>query len=494
MADPSQAAGYRWTDPTNLITGGSGGGITAATATNIAAYGLWNIPLNYGSLIYGGQLNEFQYLPVASSIIGGTSNTVGISGWNSVIVGGATNAIGGGNNGTFIGANNIIGPYQSLSVIVSGNSNKMYGSSSTILGGNNIYVGHTGTTVIGDTQTAILSDTGDNQLLIRKAGGVAINTNNPGTNALEVAGNVDSTSGFSINGTPLTSVVLGGIASLFGHGTNTTLEYPTATFYWTNYYWTNVVISSNANALVNGTYVPCTDTNSPYYTNWSIYFNGDPTSFVPELVWTNVASTNFQMLLYTNGYANDIAWGPNVFMLGSLTNTVLNLTTMSNLYISPVPVGQWPLGVPSGVFGSGDATPLHLQPIHVLATNQFGPVVFTFPIDATGQRFLYSVPHQLGHVPWLVNWYFQCVHYDTNSMYEPGDIVDLRTAGNSSSFGDADTWKNSTYVGLSCASPIAGANDPSTFGGHWSLEEKDGNGIVTPTSVTNWLLRVEIMP
>jgi hypothetical protein len=74
-----------------------------------------------------------------------------------------------------------------------------------MVGGHKAHALHHGSFVWADYNPALdyFATTETNQFLIRALKGVGINTNNPGTNGLKVAGNIDSTVGFSVNGVPI---------------------------------------------------------------------------------------------------------------------------------------------------------------------------------------------------------------------------------------------------------------------------------------------------
>lgn len=91
--------------------------------------------------------------------------------------------------------------------------------------------------------------TASNQFLVNASNGVGINTNDPGTNALKVLGNVDA-SGFTINGAPPT------FAASVTNISSTNVLYPTFTF------------SGPTNSLLlNNTYQLCSASGNCAITN-----------------------------------------------------------------------------------------------------------------------------------------------------------------------------------------------------------------------------------
>lgn len=151
------------------------------------------------SVFVGGKGNR-AYSSFAIALIGGMGNDIE-TGDRSVITGGLTNTIYGQNSTISGGGFNIIDNFAHYSSILNGTNNYISAPYSRILSGNNGRVVHAGTTILSDSQTNQLSSTTTNQLLMRFQRGVAINATTAGTNDLEVAGNIDSQVGHSVNGT-----------------------------------------------------------------------------------------------------------------------------------------------------------------------------------------------------------------------------------------------------------------------------------------------------
>jgi hypothetical protein len=157
--------------------------------------------------IAGGGQNILRNGAYDSVIGGGEQNVIQTNAGFSTIGGGVANFIQSNSVGSFIGggSGNIAMPDTSYSVIGGGAGNTNAGSYSTIPGGNlnaagskSFAAGHrakalsTGAFVWADSTEADFSATADNQFLVRAAGGVGINTNNP-QSALHVNGTVTAT-------------------------------------------------------------------------------------------------------------------------------------------------------------------------------------------------------------------------------------------------------------------------------------------------------------
>ena len=125
-----------------------------------------------------------------STLAGGYANSMG-SDYYAVIGGGILNQIGAGGEGSVIpgGAYNIIGPGIDFAFAAGYQAQAIY----------------SGDFVWADFHNAPFTATAPNQFLIRAGGGVGINTNNPGTNALAVVGSV-SASTFIGDGSGLTGI------------------------------------------------------------------------------------------------------------------------------------------------------------------------------------------------------------------------------------------------------------------------------------------------
>lgn len=222
---------------------GTNNQILAGSSNSFIGAGLSNSLQGSGSAIVSGTANAIVGSPNNSFIGGGERNFIGI-GWNTVVVAGADNTnyasrsvivggrwntiesnsfsstISGGERNTIRSVNtNLFG--RLLAATVSGGQSNLVGSNgfagtigggrlnqalapgATVPGGlNNIASGsnslaagsyavasNTGTFVWSDSSsTNTFASSTNNQFLIRATGGVGINTNNPGTNALSVRG------------------------------------------------------------------------------------------------------------------------------------------------------------------------------------------------------------------------------------------------------------------------------------------------------------------
>lgn len=188
---------------------------------------------NGNNFAIAGSANLFFSNPTNSGFIGGVSNwlTSGInaisvggsfdqmSGQDTVMLGGHANFVNGYNNANLAGLNDWF-QLGSNSVILGGYNNTigaLYGSRGvtyaigsgnsanySIVGGVGAWATNDSTVVIADNEgtNAWFFSTITNQMIIRELHGVAINTNSAGTNALEVAGNVDARS-MTLGGTDL---------------------------------------------------------------------------------------------------------------------------------------------------------------------------------------------------------------------------------------------------------------------------------------------------
>src|ERR1019366_3358525 len=183
------------------ITAGSVSG--AVTAAQLPA----SVPLltaNGNLLVSPAQGNMIDPNAQQSTLAGGYSNIMG-NDYYAVIGGGILNQIGAGGEGSVIpgGAYNIIGPGIDFAFAAGYQAQAIY----------------SGDFVWADFHNAPFTATAPNQFLIRAGGGVGINTNNPGTNALAVVGSV-SASTFIGDGSGLSNLNLtNNNASLLTSGT-----------------------------------------------------------------------------------------------------------------------------------------------------------------------------------------------------------------------------------------------------------------------------------
>lgn len=212
----------------SVIAGGVNNGMpTGSSFSNsyCAIVGGFNNQLgsgaNYG-FIGGGYYNYVLTNAQYGVINGGQSNLIGSSGFGNVISGGEWNIIYNANTN----AND--------SIIAGGRSNRIYGAQG-FASGRNVTVSNDNVFAWGDG-IPLTSQT-NNSFLIQSSNGVAINTNWPGTNTLEVNGWVDSTKGFTILGVPVsgggggitlsqaTNTVNGSSGVIGTNGTDTTFKF-----------------------------------------------------------------------------------------------------------------------------------------------------------------------------------------------------------------------------------------------------------------------------
>jgi hypothetical protein len=176
------------------------------------------LPNSSYSAMIGGRSNSLS--GSYSAIIGGWANTAAgsyasIMGGFSNSVAGSYSAIMGGRQNTAAGSYSFIGSGFSnaastnYAAAISGYGNTASGLYAVVPGGrDNVAAGpysfaagfrakatNPGSFVWADSQNSDFASTASNQFIVRARGGVGINTNNPGTNALLVNGNVQ------INGT-----------------------------------------------------------------------------------------------------------------------------------------------------------------------------------------------------------------------------------------------------------------------------------------------------
>lgn len=223
----------------STIAGGRENTIQADASFSTIGGGLYNkIQTNaYRSTIGGGENNNIWPNAIFSTIGGGWANTIQTNASYSTIGGGVGNniwpsfgssTIGGGYNnniqanggGSTIGGgqDNTIQTNAYYATIPGGVNNSA--TNYAFAAGRRAKANHTGTFVWADSQNADFNSTAGNQFLIRAAGGIGINTNNPNGAALNIAGTVVATTvqsaNFTGNGGGLTNVnapTLGGVAS-----------------------------------------------------------------------------------------------------------------------------------------------------------------------------------------------------------------------------------------------------------------------------------------
>ena len=165
-----------------------------------------------GSVIAGGSSNSANGFSAA--IGGGANNSAA---WGAAIAGGSTNtaddhsSIGGGLGNTAVG----------LCSIVPGGSHNTAAGYYAFAAGRRAKANHEGSFVWADSTDADFASTGGNQFLIRAAGGVGINNDNPNGAALAVNGNV--TVGGSISAASLNIAEI--ITQKIGTTSNQPLEW-----------------------------------------------------------------------------------------------------------------------------------------------------------------------------------------------------------------------------------------------------------------------------
>lgn len=150
---------------------------------------------------------------IGSSIPGGVKNLIGFSSINpsfSQIAGGYGNSL-----------------YSPFSFIAGGSNNLSLNARFTFAAGANAKNAHDGTFVWNGytgPNTPQFSSTGTNQVLFNAAGGMGINTNNPGTNALAVQGtglingDLFNLGNINLNGLPSTYQFTTNIVAIFNAG------------------------------------------------------------------------------------------------------------------------------------------------------------------------------------------------------------------------------------------------------------------------------------
>jgi hypothetical protein len=184
------------------------------------------------AVIAGGYSNTISANATGAAISGGYTNTNNAVG--AVIAGGFANTASTSATGGAIGGGNynaVSAPYGT----VPGGFDNIASGSNSLAAGFGATANHAGTFVWADmsTNTDFIS-TSNNQFLIRAKNGVGINTNNPGTNSLAIAGNV------RIGG----AIQLNAIQILSGNGAPS-MPAPNGSIY----------INASANSPTNGLYV-----------------------------------------------------------------------------------------------------------------------------------------------------------------------------------------------------------------------------------------------
>ncbi|MGZ4962919.1 MAG: beta strand repeat-containing protein, partial [Limisphaerales bacterium] len=196
----------------------AGGQQNTATGQSSAALGGYGNVAGGDYSVAAGTLNRATAATAAA--VGGSANTA--SGINSFVSGG-TNSVSGNASSSPGGSLNLISG--SFSFISGGQANTNSGNYSFIAGGSSnattqnftfaagrrAKANHQGAFVLADSQDLDFASTANNQLIVRAAGNVGINTNKPAT-ALHVVGTVTATS-FIGSGSGITNIGALGLAS-----------------------------------------------------------------------------------------------------------------------------------------------------------------------------------------------------------------------------------------------------------------------------------------
>jgi hypothetical protein len=189
-----------------------GGGVlsTASAYSATVAGGSVNTASGIGATVSGGHLNAAsggeatvgggtvnKASHIDATVSGGNTNTA--SGFQSTVGGGSLNiassvaaTVGGGNSNTAgnfyatVGGGSANAANGNYSTVPGGSANRAAGSFS-LAAGQQANANHNGTFVWADSENTDFASTGDNQFLIRAAGGVGIGTASPGA-ALDVNG------------------------------------------------------------------------------------------------------------------------------------------------------------------------------------------------------------------------------------------------------------------------------------------------------------------
>ncbi len=188
-----------------------GGGYNNGFDANDAAYGTiggggFNTIQTeaVGATIGGGHTNTIGAYAFYATVGGGEQNTIELAALHSTIGGGAENRIQTNSHYATIG-----GGYRNQATnhyaTVAGGAGNTAGGQFSFAAGHDAKALHDGTFVWADSPAGGFNSTGNDQFLIRAAGGVGINTNNPNGAGLAVHGTVTATV-FSGSGANLTSL------------------------------------------------------------------------------------------------------------------------------------------------------------------------------------------------------------------------------------------------------------------------------------------------
>jgi len=428
--------------------------------------------------------------------------------------------VGFNNNLILNSVSSYIGPLTTYGMIACGCSNHMeVADYAVIFGGmeltNNANFGYImgkdGYIPSADSYSFLYSGDGSHHEIIKQSefviyasNGVSINTNDPGTNALRVAGNVDAPS-FSINGTDITARIVNptngitadtctnivqslisssgstnAISNLNGSGTNTTIG-----FMMTNYSGTPITLVGT-NSFFAGTNVFIQDGNSNDFLYFQMGNYGG--TFYAELLWTNTAgSGGTNSAIAFNGHWRGSSTGTNYFPVYKLTTNIVSFV-QPFFGVSPTPDGAWfaNYGATGTVTGKMTVTSTNYTFVPTMINGRLNPLTYTWPL-LTGSVMpsTFQFFHGLGTEPASSKWDLVCVYNDAASGYAAGDALDLNRAINSGDY--YELTANSQYSVMSCA-----FND---WGAAVLLIVKGGGGtFVYPTCVTNFVLRVRVQP
>ena len=211
-----------------------------ANTLNAASNQPVNLSVNGTKVLRISLVNSF--FGITANSVGGSPANVISNGFVGGFIGGGgaspsyPNRVGADYASVLGGFNNTASGYGSTamgeSTVASGSVSTAMGESTVASGavstamGNRAKANHQGTFAWADSQNADLTSTANNQFLIRAAGGVGINTNNPAGAALAVVGGIRA----GVNGTIQSRVQFG--TATVGTGTNGvntfTITFPTA--------------------------------------------------------------------------------------------------------------------------------------------------------------------------------------------------------------------------------------------------------------------------
>jgi hypothetical protein len=194
----SVSGGYQNTSSYNYASIGGGIGNTASGWAATVAGGSGNTSSAYYATVSGGANNKASN--ENTSVGGGIGNTA--SGWSATVGGGTANTasdifgtVAGGNGNTAGGADATISGGASniassaYATVPGGYLNAALGPFS-LAAGNRAKANHAGAFVWGDSTTADIASSADNQFIVRASGGVGINTNSTTGNGLTVNGQI----------------------------------------------------------------------------------------------------------------------------------------------------------------------------------------------------------------------------------------------------------------------------------------------------------------